>query len=113
VEGLYVLEREMLGADHAEIGALLARRWGLSESMAESIQRHHGPAEGDPNSIVDCVFVAGQATKTFEYGFSGEFTVEPVPEVVQDRFPMEIEEMVASLPHLDEDLDKARIFIHI
>jgi len=35
-------ERMAMGADHAEIGALLARDWGLSPEVLASIKTHHG-----------------------------------------------------------------------
>jgi HD-like signal output (HDOD) protein/DNA-binding CsgD family transcriptional regulator len=41
-------ERNELGVDHALVGGVLARRWGLPGSLAHAIERHHHPdAEGD------------------------------------------------------------------
>lgn len=40
-------ERERLGADHAELGAALALRWGLPERLAEAIRHHHRPPGPD------------------------------------------------------------------
>jgi putative nucleotidyltransferase with HDIG domain len=34
-------ERRELGVDHAVVGGVLARRWGLPKSLANSIERHH------------------------------------------------------------------------
>jgi putative nucleotidyltransferase with HDIG domain len=34
-------ERRALGVDHALVGGLLARRWGLPKSVATAIERHH------------------------------------------------------------------------
>ena len=34
-------EREMLGFDHAEVGALLIEAWGLSDELAEFARCHH------------------------------------------------------------------------
>ncbi|MCP4212577.1 MAG: HDOD domain-containing protein [Halieaceae bacterium] len=34
-------EREILGFDHAEVGALLARAWDLSDALSELIRCHH------------------------------------------------------------------------
>src|SRR3954449_3731532 len=34
-------ERRELGVDHALVGGVLARRWGLPKSMASTIERHH------------------------------------------------------------------------
>lgn len=34
-------EREVLGFDHAEVGALLTQSWGLSEAICELLRCHH------------------------------------------------------------------------
>ncbi len=40
-------ERRELGVDHALVGGVLARRWGLPNSLATAIERHHADdAEG-------------------------------------------------------------------
>ena len=40
-------ERRELGIDHALVGAVLVRRWGLKPQIVASIERHHSPdAEG-------------------------------------------------------------------
>ena len=36
-------EREVLGTDHAEVGALVAERWGLAPVLREVIRHHHDP----------------------------------------------------------------------
>jgi putative nucleotidyltransferase with HDIG domain len=41
-------ERRELGVDHAVVGGVLARRWGLPKSLATSIERHHSDeVDGD------------------------------------------------------------------
>ncbi len=41
-------ERRELGVDHALVGGVLARRWGLPASIASTIERHHNAdAEGE------------------------------------------------------------------
>ena len=41
-------ERRELGVDHALVGGVLVRRWGLPSSLATPIERHHNPdAEGE------------------------------------------------------------------
>jgi putative nucleotidyltransferase with HDIG domain len=41
-------ERRELGVDHALVGGVLARRWGLPASIATAIERHHNhDVEGD------------------------------------------------------------------
>jgi putative nucleotidyltransferase with HDIG domain len=41
-------ERRELGVDHALVGGVLARRWGLPATIASTIERHHSPeVEGE------------------------------------------------------------------
>ena len=41
-------ERRELGVDHALVGGVLARRWGLPDRLASAIERHHSEdAEGE------------------------------------------------------------------
>jgi putative nucleotidyltransferase with HDIG domain len=41
-------ERRELGVDHALVGGVLARRWGLPATIATTIERHHNPeVEGE------------------------------------------------------------------
>jgi putative nucleotidyltransferase with HDIG domain len=41
-------ERRELGVDHALVGGVLVRRWGLPASIATPIERHHSPdADGE------------------------------------------------------------------
>ncbi len=42
-------ERRELGVDHALVGGVLARRWGLARSIAAAIERHHSD-EDEPEA---------------------------------------------------------------
>ena len=45
-------ERRELGVDHALVGGVLARRWGLPKSVASVIERHHAEdAEGESSLV--------------------------------------------------------------
>src|SRR5271168_1430113 len=45
-------ERRELGVDHALVGGVLARRWGLPAAVATAIERHHNDdVEGEPAII--------------------------------------------------------------
>jgi putative nucleotidyltransferase with HDIG domain len=56
-------ERRELGVDHALVGGVLARRWGLPPTVATVIERHHNPeAEGESAvvSLADMLAHYGQ-----------------------------------------------------
>jgi putative nucleotidyltransferase with HDIG domain len=48
-------ERRELGVDHALVGGVLARRWGLPATIASTIERHHSP---DVDGEAACVRLA-------------------------------------------------------
>jgi putative nucleotidyltransferase with HDIG domain len=41
-------EREVMGSDHAEVGAYLLQEWGLPEVIVEAVRNHHAPGGGKP-----------------------------------------------------------------
>jgi putative nucleotidyltransferase with HDIG domain len=45
-------ERRVLGVDHAMVGGVLARRWGLPASLAGVIEAHHGDATSGDAQLV-------------------------------------------------------------
>jgi putative nucleotidyltransferase with HDIG domain len=45
-------ERRELGVDHALVGGVLARRWGLPKTLAAAIERHHADDAEDEAAIV-------------------------------------------------------------
>ncbi|MCE1171832.1 HDOD domain-containing protein [Azovibrio restrictus] len=54
-QGLPLAEMEMqrFQCDHAIVGALLARNWGLSDLLARAVRHHHDPqAYGLPESVL-------------------------------------------------------------
>jgi putative nucleotidyltransferase with HDIG domain len=52
-------EREVLGYDHAELGAMVAERWNFPQELVQAVRWHHDPnrAEAD-RQAVDVIHVA-------------------------------------------------------
>lgn len=46
------IEREMLGFDHSQIGALAARRWNLPETVCGMILYHHDPTNSTQSLLM-------------------------------------------------------------
>lgn len=70
---IHVVERSMLGFDHAEAGSLVAVRWGLPAQMAGAIQHHH--TTSDAMTLVPEVLLVARTNllvhRTFEGNRSG------------------------------------------
>ena len=56
---LWVIEHQVLGMSHAEVGGMLVRRWNLPDSICDAISMHHHPMEMDrPDMLTGIVHVA-------------------------------------------------------
>ena len=65
--GIHLVEADLLGFNHTDVGAVVAQRWDLHEHIGNVIRLHHGPRieiEDDPHSMV--VAVADQLAYRLE-----------------------------------------------
>jgi len=52
-------ERDVLGTDHAEVGAWILDHWALPADLVRAVRWHHEPRRAEkPNTILDLVHVA-------------------------------------------------------
>jgi putative nucleotidyltransferase with HDIG domain len=78
-------ERRVLGADHAEIGAILARHWKLPPDLIEAIRWHHDPQSAPetlPESVrlaSTLVHLANQIAK-YCYVYSEDMEIDIIPD---------------------------------
>ncbi|WP_147821046.1 HDOD domain-containing protein [Salidesulfovibrio onnuriiensis] len=112
-KSLLEAEQEAIGMTHADIGALLAQKWNLPPELREAIALHHAPDSAETSQLVDCVFIGNQISKKLSFGNAGNFEVEPLPERIRELFDMNLDELVAELDTLDEEVEKARVFIKL
>lgn len=65
-------ERQLLGFDHAEVGAAMARKWAFPDDIRHAIAVHHQVPLLDPTPLTDCVMLANIVTKTVGVGVGAE-----------------------------------------
>lgn len=66
----HILEDEVLGYNHAQIGSLLAKQWTLPHKLQETIMYHHFPqlGESDDNNLPFLIHMSDYLTHyTFDY----------------------------------------------
>ena len=64
---VHLVEEEVLGVTHTDVGALVAKRWELHEKIVRVIQHHHGPRyEIEANPEVAIVAIADQIAYRLE-----------------------------------------------
>lgn len=55
-------ERQVFGADHAEIGACLLQKWAVPEVVVEAVANHHGPVVDPEIQLSAVVYLSNVAT---------------------------------------------------
>ena len=78
---LWQVEREVLGFDHGEVGASLARSWNLPLSLEEIIGNHHNPGSSKRYPLeTTLIHLADIIAKAMQLGSSGDIHVPPLDE---------------------------------
>lgn len=109
---LCVAEAEVIGADHAYVGALLAKKWQFGEALVDCIRDHHA-ADAAPSAMLDCLRMADAICRKHAFGDSGNPWREEELIQLPTRFGADIEAVVASLGDLSKHVEDARAFAQI
>ncbi len=109
---LHEAERATIGADHALVGAMLAKRWQFPDHMIDCIRDHHNPA-AEPSALMDCLRMANQIARKLAIGDSGNPWREGEAVAAPQRFGDDINVVVASLGDLQRYIDDAQIFAQV
>ncbi|HEY5475960.1 MAG TPA: HDOD domain-containing protein [Tepidiformaceae bacterium] len=92
---LETIEHETLGYDHAEIGGLLAAKWGLPEEMQKAITSHHA----NPGATPLTKLIADADRLCVQYGILPGYVV-PEPLSNYTPRPLEMERLLHQVDEL-------------
>lgn len=122
---LHQAEKEFLGFNHSEIGALVAEKWQLPSDLINSIKHHHGAAEQDQNPLSLAIYAANQAAHYLELiaqaadnndenALNRAANIDnSLPPSVKTWLGWPLSEVSNWLSSLDEEVDKALAFIDL
>ncbi len=109
---LHLALHELIGADHAVVGAMLVEKWRFPAELVETIRDQYGPHIKD-TPMIACVFAANQISKQLKFGFGGNPCIEALPPAIAQRLGGTLDEVIASLGDLNPLFEEARIFSKI
>jgi HD-like signal output (HDOD) protein len=70
----HVVEAELIGLSHAEMGQEIADLWGLPREIAESIAYHHAPSLAQRHQrLAGLIYLADFAVHQMDIGHSGNY----------------------------------------
>ena len=106
---LHLALRDVIGVDHAVVGAMLVEKWRFAPKLIETIRHQYGPELADSDMIA-CVFAANQISKKLNFGFAGNHLVEELPTAVAKRLGGTLDEVIARLGDLTPLFEEAQVF---
>ena len=62
-------EKDIIGAEHAEVGARLLEQWNFPENLVSVVRHHHDPVQARPHEqLASCVYVADMIAHVMGHG---------------------------------------------
>lgn len=105
---LHEAEREVIGADHSHVGALLAAKWHFPDVLVDCI-RHHHDAAPPASAMLDCLRLADQISRRQALGDGGNAWREEPP-AAPERFGGDWDAILAALGDTDKIVADAMLF---
>ena len=104
-------ERQLLGTDHAEVGAWLAKSWFLPEKLIRPIVYHHDVAAAPSQQIkAAVVHFANILIKASGFGFSGDDLVPLIQPVAWEKLGMTESILTEIVEELEDKLVDTKNF---
>lgn len=109
---LFIVEKEVLGFDHAKLGGMLLKDWKLPPQLIESTTFHHNPRRSaDFQDEVAVVHVADIIANSLQLGSSGERLVPTLDNQAWERIGLPNAIITTVLNELDRQYNIAVDFV--
>ncbi len=109
---LHEAETLVIGADHAFVGSMLARRWQFQGDLVQVIRDHHRP-DAPPSAMLDCLRTANQIARKLALGDSGNPWREDETPAAPQRFGASLDGTIASLGDMQRFVEDAQMFAQV
>ncbi len=105
-------EQELLGFDHATVGAELIRMWKLPNSLVDAIEFHHNPSQSQDYPLITAiVHVADVVASTIRSGGGASEAAPPLDPSAWDRIGLPPLAIEALLIEADQQFGDAQSMI--
>jgi putative nucleotidyltransferase with HDIG domain len=103
------VEQEMIGFDHAALGAFVAAKWGLSQRVTDAIRYHHKADQypGEDRQFVAVVALANLFCHVKGIPSAGIRCVETLPAQVFSDLALQRQQVSAIMDQIDKTLKAA------
>ena len=111
-ELMHKIEKEVLGFDHAKLGAMLLKKWKLPEDVVAAVYYHHMPSISSGDIIgPSIVHVSDIITHALEFGSSGEEFVPTLNVKAWEALHLDVDILSSTIEQLNVQHSEAVKFI--
>ncbi|PTN37311.1 HDOD domain-containing protein [Desulfonatronum sp. SC1] len=107
---LYLVEQELLGFDHAQVGGMLCRQWRLPENLADMIRWHHAPERAPLPVEAGILHLANLLAMAAGVGAAGAGVLPPLHVSVWDLIGMSLSDIGPLVRQADRQI---RDILHV
>ena len=101
-ELMFKVEKEVLGFDHAKLGAMLLKKWKLPEDVVATVYYHHMPSISSGDIVgPSTIHIADIITHAVQFGSSGEKFVPTLNAKAWDALGLDIEILSSVIEQLN------------
>jgi HD-like signal output (HDOD) protein len=105
-ELLYIVEKEVMGFNHSNVGRVLVKYWNLPPSLEDVVAYHHSPRDAKRYPIeTSVVHVADIIVHAMQYGNSGETYVPPLDKKALELIGVPSSVLSPTLDQLDKEVN--------
>lgn len=106
---LHVALRDVVGVDHATIGAMLAHKWRFADDLVQTIAHLHQPELFDTDMMA-CVFAANQVCKHMGFDLGGSLHRQALAPSVAARLGGKLQDIMDDLGDISFLVEEATVF---
>lgn len=99
-------EKRVLGFNHSEVGAALAKKWNLPAELVEVIAFHHNPLQAEHDfKLTALVHIADALCLMLGLGLGADGLLYPLDEQVLDKLGLTVEDLEEAMAQVTGNTD--------
>lgn len=112
----HLSEDKLLGIDHCKVGAMIAQKWRLGVSLAETLAHHHRLDDATENcrDLVSIISLANQIVIELKIGTAGDYVTDrAMLDQLTDKVGVDYGKLSDFHESVSGEIEKATIFLDI
>jgi len=103
---MHLVEQDLLGITHAEVGHELVKCWQLPNELAESILHHHAPSKASRHQLLSTqVYLADMAVRKMGIGDSGNLEKPFVQDPYVKKIPVSMDPVISKRDEILKEVE--------